>query len=182
MEREDGDAQEEAEAAEAVEAPGTPEAVEAVEAVEAAAPVVDGWYGSGGRAGRRHGADTVIINGKYSVTAACAPVKVAVAAKVAALAEAAMPAVEPVPPIPPVPSSSSDRWIRRIIDDLIKNGVTDTDDPLSFTLNKDGLIVNGARQPDDLYRLFKAKYITNPRDHFIYNHEGGSTSVEVWVE
>jgi len=82
----------------------------------------------------------------------------------------------------PAPPSASDRWIHRIIKDLARNGIIANEDPLSFTLDKDHLIVNGVRQPDDVYRLFKEKYIANPKDHFDYSRDGGSTHVEVWVE
>ena len=55
-------------------------------------------------------------------------------------------------------------------------------DPLSFSLDKDKLIVNGMQQPEDLFRLFKAKYIHDPKDHFVYMRDGASVIVGVSVK
>jgi bla regulator protein blaR1 len=69
---------------------------------------------------------------------------------------------------------------RNIIRDLQAGHIVDHLDKLSFTLDADQLIVNGARQPDNIYQQFKAKYIHRETDHYIYsqwshrNGDGGS--------
>jgi len=92
------------------------------------------------------------------------------------------PTIPTVPAVPTVPTTSFDHWTRPVINDLKKNKIIDSDDPLSFSLDKDKLIVNGVQQPEDLFRLFKAKYIHNPKDHFVYMRDGASVSVGVSVE
>lgn len=53
---------------------------------------------------------------------------------------------------------------------------------LSFTLNKDELIVNGHRQNADVHEKFKSRYIKNDKDHFVYIHENGTTRTTIHVE
>jgi hypothetical protein len=91
---------------------------------------------------------------------------------------APMPVLAPVPPLPPV-SPTSDYFIRHIIRDLQQDKLIDREDPLSFSLDSEGLKVNGAKQPEAVFRRYKEKYLDRATDHFIYRHSGGSTHTEI---
>ena len=93
----------------------------------------------------------------------------------------------PVAPVAPVNSTSAateraptrtsplvywkhpDPYIERIVPDLIENGLIDDVNRFSFTLNAEGLIVNGVAQPDNIFLLFKTKYVIYPKSRFIYS-------------
>ena len=77
---------------------------------------------------------------------------------------------------------SPDTRILRIIEDLKRNQLITDEDPLSFTLNNNGLIVNGTPAPANLQQEFKSKYLGSSKDHFIYEHQGGSTRTDIRVE
>ena len=70
-------------------------------------------------------------------------------------------------------------YVVKILADLVEYHLLDRADTLSFSLDADNLIVNGTRQPDDIFQKFKLKYILRPDAHFIYSqyyHIGGSGS------
>jgi bla regulator protein BlaR1 len=73
-------------------------------------------------------------------------------------------------------------YFGHVIYDLRADGLIQSNDPLSYTLDKDGLVVNGAKQPDPIYQKYKAKYLRDPADHVIYTHEGGHWHTDVWME
>jgi beta-lactamase regulating signal transducer with metallopeptidase domain len=76
-----------------------------------------------------------------------------------------------------------ERSIRSVIDDLVEGGIISGNaKTLSFTLNNRELIVNGKKQPDEVFRKFRKKFIRNPKDHFIYSHSGSSTNSDTWLE
>jgi hypothetical protein len=52
----------------------------------------------------------------------------------------------------------------------------------SFVLNKEGLIVNDVRQPDEVFQRYKEKYIKDPRTQLIYSRrKDGSESSTINV-
>ena len=55
-----------------------------------------------------------------------------------------------------------------IIEDLLERKLITNREVLSFSLDKDGLIVNGVRQPDEIFVYFKEKYLPNPHDLIKY--------------
>ena len=73
----------------------------------------------------------------------------------------------------------SDYYIRHIIRDLRHDNIITDTDPLKFTLNNDGFSVNGEKQPEEVFKRYKAKYLDRPTDHFIYERRGGSTHTEI---
>jgi hypothetical protein len=73
-------------------------------------------------------------------------------------------------------------YFAHVIRDLLTDGLIQSDETLSYTLDKDGLVVNGAKQPDPIYQKYKAKYLKDPADHVIYTHEGGHWHTDVWME
>ena len=62
-------------------------------------------------------------------------------------------------------------------ENLIKN-----EDNLSFTLDKDKLIVNGIKQPAEVHQKFKQTYIKSPKDHIIYSGTKKSSRTDVYIE
>ena len=85
--------------------------------------------------------------------------------------------VAPVPPVPPVPPN--DYYVRHIIRDLRSDNIVTETNPLRFTLDNDGFSVNGVRQPEEVFKRYKAKYLDRPSDHFIYDHHGGTTHTDI---
>ena len=81
----------------------------------------------------------------------------------------------PVPPVPPL----SDYYIRHIIRDLRHDNLIEKDNPLSFSLDNDGFTVNGVKQPEEVFKRYKEKYLDRPKDHFIYEHHAGSTHTDI---
>jgi hypothetical protein len=60
-------------------------------------------------------------------------------------------------------------YVKRIVADLVENGLIDNINRFSFVLNADGLIVNGIKQSDDIFLTFRTKYIIHPKARFIYS-------------
>lgn len=110
-----------------------------------------------------------------------APAMTAPVTHAAPAAPAASPAVEappasPLPPAPPAPPepARANKYISHIIDDLFDKGIITEENKLSFQLDNEQLTVNGAKQPDDVFRFFKQKYIKHTGDHFNYERNGSS--------
>jgi type IV secretory pathway VirB10-like protein len=158
---EDGDEADEAEAvepAEPAEAMERAEPVEAVEAVEAPeAPEVDAPEAP-------------------EVEAPEMPE----APEVAEAPEAPeAPEMAEAPEAPEVPSPSAG-CIRQIVFELIDRGLINAKTDLrSFSLDNSGLTVNGVRASDEVFNSLKEKYIKDASDHYIYSHDGGSTTIDV---
>jgi hypothetical protein len=98
------------------------------------------------------------------------------AAPVAASAVPAPPA-SPLPPTPPAPPEPprANKYISRIIDELIDKGIIADDVKLTFSLDNEQLTVNGVKQPDEVFQAFRQKYIKHAGDHFNYERSGSST-------
>ena len=67
-----------------------------------------------------------------------------------------------------------------IIEELLQRKVITNTEVLSFSLDKDGLVVNGVRQPAELFGTFKEKYLRDPRNEVKYSRKaGGGESITV---
>jgi hypothetical protein len=89
------------------------------------------------------------------------------------------PEIAEAPEAPEVPSPSAS-CIRRIIVELVDRGLVDAKTDLrSFSLDNNGLVVNGFRESDAVFASFKEKYVKDTGDHYIYSHDGGSTTIDV---
>jgi len=86
--------------------------------------------------------------------------------------------VAPVAPVPPEPPASG-YFIHHIIHDLSREKLIEKTKPLSFMLDNDGFTINGVKQPAEVFKRYKEKYLDGPSDHFIYDHHGGSTHTEI---
>jgi hypothetical protein len=89
------------------------------------------------------------------------------------------PEMAEAPEAPEVPSPSAS-CIRAIILDMVDRGLISAKiDLRSFTLDNNGLIVNGVKESDEVSTSFKEKYVKDASDHYIYSHDGGSTTIDV---
>jgi beta-lactamase regulating signal transducer with metallopeptidase domain len=77
---------------------------------------------------------------------------------------------------------NSDARILRIIEELKRNQLITDEDPLSFTLDNKGLIVNGTAAPAPVYQKLKERFLGSAKGHFIYDHHGGSTHTVISLE
>jgi hypothetical protein len=83
------------------------------------------------------------------------------------------------PEAPEVPSPSAG-CIRQIVLELIDRGLVNAKTDLrSFSLDNNGLMVNGVRESDAVFAGFKEKYVKDAGDHYIFSHDGGSTTIDV---
>jgi hypothetical protein len=75
--------------------------------------------------------------------------------------------------------SGNNEEINSIIKYLRQNNLISNTDAFSFSLNNNELIVNGSRQPAELHKSLKEKYIHNPADLFNYSKNGSSTNITI---
>lgn len=108
--------------------------------------------------------------------AVAAPVTPAAPAAPAVSPTVAAPPVSPLPPTPPAPPEPprANKYVSHIIDDLFEKGLITEENKLSFLLDNEQLIVNGVKQPDNVFQFFKQKYIKHAGDHFSYERHGSS--------
>ena len=78
-------------------------------------------------------------------------------------------------------SAATDRMknITPIVNMLADKQLIDPKGDYSFSLDKDALIVNGKKQPADVFQVFKEAFIGDPRDYVRYTKKGGSESSSV---
>ena len=89
------------------------------------------------------------------------------------------PEMAEAPEAPERPSPSA-TCIRQIILDMVDRGLISAKiDLRSFALDNNGLVVNGVKEPDEVSASFKDKYVKDASDHYIYSHDGGSTTIDV---
>ena len=69
--------------------------------------------------------------------------------------------------------------VSRIISDLNNQKLVADPDNFSFSLNNKELIVNGKKQPAEIYQQFKEKYIQNSGDRFNYSKKGSTTNITI---
>lgn len=76
--------------------------------------------------------------------------------------------------------NAADRAINQLIGDIIDLGLVGSrEDVHSFTLDNNGLILNGARQSTDAWQTLRRKYIRNAAEHYSYAHNGNGTTVDM---
>jgi len=59
-----------------------------------------------------------------------------------------------------------------------KKLITRTDE-LSFSLDKNGLTVNGKKQPEEVFQEFRKAFLEDPQDFILYSKKGGNESTSV---
>lgn len=69
--------------------------------------------------------------------------------------------------------------ISGIISDLKTDGLVKDENNLSFSLDKNGLIVDGVKQPASLFSKYKKKYMKNETTNFSYSKLGSSQHISV---
>jgi hypothetical protein len=116
--------------------------------------------------------------------APAAPVAPGAPAMPAAAPVALLPPASPLPPNPPAPPEPprGNKYISRIIDELIDKGIIPDDNKLSFSLDNAQLTVNQVRQSDSVFQVFKQKFIKHPGDHMSYEHSGSSTISSIKID
>jgi hypothetical protein len=97
---------------------------------------------------------------------------------------AALPPVSPTAPTPPAPPEPprGNKYVSKIIDELIDKGIIQDDVKLIFSLDNVQLTVNGVKQPDEVFQAFKQKYIKHPGDHVTYERSGLSSISNIKIE
>jgi beta-lactamase regulating signal transducer with metallopeptidase domain len=75
---------------------------------------------------------------------------------------------------------AADRIIHQIISDMIGLKLVGTQEGVhSFTLDNNGLTLNGVRQAADAYQTLRQKYIRSANEHYKYLHNGKGTTTDV---
>ena len=94
------------------------------------------------------------------------------------------PPASPLPPTPPAPPEPprANKYISRIIDELIDKGIITDDSKLTFSLDNEAMTVNGVKEPDEVFQAFKKKYIKHTGDHFTYERSGSSAISSIKIE
>lgn len=94
------------------------------------------------------------------------------------------PPASPLPPTPPAPPEPprANKYTSHIIDDLINKNIITDESKLTFSLDDEQMTVNGTKQPDDVFRYFKEKYIKHAGDHFRYERQGSSAITNIKID
>jgi beta-lactamase regulating signal transducer with metallopeptidase domain len=77
---------------------------------------------------------------------------------------------------------NADRFASHIIHDLLDKGIVGDKQDISFKLDNQAMIVNGTKQPQEVFQFFKEKYVKSPKDHFIYRRTANGSTSDIWVE
>ncbi len=75
---------------------------------------------------------------------------------------------------PPYGAYGDDDHRKQAIDDMLKEGIINTRDNLSFKLSTEEFVVNGKKQPDDVYQRYRARYVKlvgNNHWSWFYNYD-----------
>lgn len=83
----------------------------------------------------------------------------------------------PGPAAAPKPVVSNEA--EKILKDMRKDGLIKDKDKFSFQLNQTELIVDGQKQPDDIFRKYKEKYIKQPSDRYMYLKSYERTTITI---
>jgi hypothetical protein len=78
--------------------------------------------------------------------------------------------------------NSGDRMnkhVAPVIDMLLDKKLITRTDELSFSLDKDGLTVNGKKQPEKVFQDFKKAFLEDPQDYIHYMKKDGSESTAI---
>ncbi|MBN9380619.1 MAG: M48 family metalloprotease [Chitinophagaceae bacterium] len=71
------------------------------------------------------------------------------------------------------------KYVAPVIDMLQDKKLITRTDELSFSLDKDGLTVNGKKQPEEVFQDFRKAFLEDPQDYIRYLKKGGSESTSV---
>jgi len=74
---------------------------------------------------------------------------------------------------------SRDRIIKPIIEMLRDKGLVTESDDISFSLDDKELIVNGKKQPEEIFESFKHEFLYNSDDYIKYSKHGGTESTSI---
>lgn len=78
--------------------------------------------------------------------------------------------------------NSGDRMnkhVAPVIDMLLDKKLITRTDELSFSLDKNGLTVNGKKQPEEVFQDFKKAFLEDPQDYIHYMKKDGSESTSI---
>jgi len=110
-------------------------------------------------------------NGRLIMISPTTPTPVATPASVATSALASHPVAAPKPVL--------DNEAEKILKDLRKDGLIKDKDKFFFQLNETEFIVDGQKQPDEVFRKYKEKYIKQPSDHYNYFKSYNRTTISI---
>ncbi len=113
------------------------------------------------------------------VTPAIAPVSPAITVSPAVVVTAPAISVKPALFVSPV-APTSNTLVNGIIRDLKGEGMSITEDDITFKLDAKELIINGVKQPDALHTKLKAKYLKGPNDFVKYNADGDTMHIDIF--
>jgi len=66
---------------------------------------------------------------------------------------------------------------KAIIREMIKDGIIQSQDKLSYKLDKNSLIVNGIKQPENFHKKYKGKFLPGDNSALLYKYETSSSKV-----
>jgi len=67
--------------------------------------------------------------------------------------------------------------LKNLVGDLASDGIIKDQNKLSFSLNKNEFIVNGKKQPQNIFSKYKNKYLPNDASSIEYSHSGSETKM-----
>ncbi|HEY0609711.1 MAG TPA: M56 family metallopeptidase [Chitinophaga sp.] len=87
----------------------------------------------------------------------------------------ANPAPHPVAAPKPVLTSEAEKLLK----DMQQDGLIRDNEKFSYQLNKKEFIVDGEKQPDEVFRKYKEKYIKRPSDKYMYFKSHNRTTITI---
>jgi bla regulator protein BlaR1 len=73
----------------------------------------------------------------------------------------------------------NNKYVAPIIELLLDKKLITETNIMSFSLDKDGLTVNGNRQAEEVFRIFKEKFLDDPQDYVRYTRKEGMESTSI---
>jgi beta-lactamase regulating signal transducer with metallopeptidase domain/prefoldin subunit 5 len=77
-------------------------------------------------------------------------------------------------------------FVQKIVAELIESKLIDRVDQFSISLDANGMMINGVRQPDDVFAKYKTRYLRHANDHIIYSqyyrNDDSGTHCDVNIE
>jgi len=71
------------------------------------------------------------------------------------------------------------KYVEPVIEMLREKKLITRTDDLSFSLDKNGLTVNGKKQPEEIFQDFKKAFLEDPQDYIHYSKKGDSESTSI---
>lgn len=87
--------------------------------------------------------------------------------------------VQSAPRVTPAPKTPLNSEAEKILEDMRKDGLIKDKNNLSFQLSKENFIVDGEKQPDEVWRRYKEKYIKKPSDTYMYLKSYNRTTISI---